>query len=167
MREERLLGSLGEGVLAYGEEVGSERRSNGLLLLRMKMWGNGLAVSCALGVGAAAMDLEVRIWMLAVQDAGSGGAVCDVLVDLGALVGDEVGLGIRRRQIGLALLQMLNLAGGVLRAHEAAVETSYFVALAQRSSAQRAWEKASRWEGPRVAMEMTSDEAATMRKSKK
>jgi hypothetical protein len=56
-----------------------------------------------------------------------------VLVDLAALcschLGGEIGLRVGRRQVRLALLEVLNLASRVLRAHEAAVEASDFVAL--------------------------------------
>lgn len=96
-----------------------------------------LAVACALGVGAPPMDLEIRVWVLAGQyGSTAGGAVLlDVGVEVGALcsgyLGGEIGLRVGRCEVRLALLEVLNLARRVLRAHEAAVETSDLVALCQ------------------------------------
>ena len=40
-----------------------------------------------------------------------------------------MGLSFGRAEIGLALLQMFNLASGVFRANKTAVEASYFITL--------------------------------------
>lgn len=90
---------------------------------------DGLAVTRALRVRATTVDLEVRIRMLAAQDTG---ALRHAGVDArgrAMLVLGEVRLSFWGGQVRLALLQMLDLARGVLRAHEAAVQTSHLVAL--------------------------------------
>ena len=94
---------------------------------------NGLAIAGALVVRPSTVDLEVWVGMLAAEDARG---LRQARVELGGillllllLLLGEVRLRVGRRQIRLAFLQVLNLARRVLRAHEAAVETSYFVAL--------------------------------------
>jgi hypothetical protein len=96
---------------------------------------NGLSITDALVVRPSTVDLEVRIGMLPAEDAGGlretslelGG----ILLPLPLLLG-EVCLRVVRRQVGLAFLQMLNLARRVLCAHVAAVQTSYFITLPAR-----------------------------------
>lgn len=84
------------------------------------------------------MDLQVRIRGLAVEDlAGArrhrrvhGRGILLLLLLLLCL--EEVCLGIGRGEVGLAFLQMLDLAGCVLCADEAAVETADLIAFAGR-----------------------------------
>jgi hypothetical protein len=91
------------------------------------IWGNELAVSCALRVGAATVDLEVRIWCLAIEYLTgclrhvSFNGIC-ILLHL-----RHVGLRIWRGEVALAFLKMLNLTRRVLCTYEAAVQAAHLV----------------------------------------
>jgi hypothetical protein len=88
---------------------------------------NRLAISPALGIGAATMDLQIRVRCLSIQDLVgrlrhglfNGAAVL--------LLRSHVCLRLGRGKVGLAFLQMLDLARCVLCAHETAMQTADFV----------------------------------------
>jgi hypothetical protein len=93
---------------------------------------NGLAVSRALRVGAAPVDLKVRIRCLAVEDlagclrhVGLNG-VC-ILLHL-----RHVRLRVWRGKVGLAFLQVFDLPRRVLCAHEAAMQAAHLVTFRRR-----------------------------------
>ena len=103
---------------------------------------NRLAIARTFGIGATPEYLEVWIGALAVQELARAGRHARVhgrsfmlfvlvlvlvwlLLLLLLLLKD---LRIRRGEIRLTVLEMLNLASRVLCAHKAAVETAYFVA---------------------------------------
>ena len=98
----------------------------------MQIGRNGLAISCALRIGATTMHLKVRIRLLAAQYLAGNrrhpwiDGSCILLLLL-ALSLQEMGLRFGGGEVGLALLEMLDLAGRVLCAHEAAVQTAHFV----------------------------------------
>lgn len=93
----------------------------------------GLAIASALCIWTTSMDLEVWIRRLAVEDlAGARGHARLTGGGILLLGLKQMCLGIGGGEVRLALLQVLDLAGGVLRADEATVQTSHFVALAGR-----------------------------------
>lgn len=128
MRQEGLLGRAREGRLAHGEQVGGQRGRNGRRHAT-HVGGELLAITAALDVGPATVDLEVWIRLLAVEhssrcDAGGHGPLVAVL--------RAPCLGLGRSQVGLALVEMFNLARRVLRAHEAAVQTAHLITFCGR-----------------------------------
>lgn len=100
------------------------------------VWRESLAVATALCIGPAPMHLQVWIRCLAAEDLawalGHGRAhgrfFIWLLLLLLLLQGELVGLCIGRGEVRLAVLEMLNLPGGVFGADKAAVEASYLVA---------------------------------------
>jgi hypothetical protein len=138
MGEERLLGSMCERLLTHSQEVCGQGGCDRRLVLYVHIGRNRLSISSALRVRATSVDLEVRIGVLTVQDAGSSAALRHVGVELrGVGILDDVRLSVGGCEIGLALLEVLNLAGGVLRAHKAAMQTSYLVTLSLLSARTR------------------------------
>jgi len=92
-----------------------------------------MAIAGTLCVRAATVDLEIRVRVLAGQDTGWAIAgVSSFDGSAGSILGcGDVCLGVGGLEVGLAFLEMLNLAGGVLCAHEAAVKTAHLIALAE------------------------------------
>ena len=92
---------------------------------------NWLALARPLGVGTATMDLKGRIRVLAAQNARALGhsrfqlmailRLRRLLLLLLLLLRLEMGLSFGRVEVGLAILQMLNLASRVVCANEAPV----------------------------------------------
>ena len=103
----------------------------------MMMGGDGMAIASTLGVGSATVDLKVGIWVLARQDAGLTIVAVGIAFGLCPLsiLSCDMGLGIRGLKVLLALLEMLDLAGGVFCTNEAAVQTADLVALEVVSAA--------------------------------
>lgn len=121
MREEGLLGGVVEEVLVGAEEVRCQGRREGARaagrLARSADGRDGLALASALVlVWPAAMDLEVRVRRMAVQDGAGGRGGDGVAIHAGRLsgVGVHVGLRFGGVEVLLALLEMLDLAGCVL-----------------------------------------------------
>jgi hypothetical protein len=110
------------------------RQTRRLVWLQRRIRRNGLAVSRALRVGAAAVDLEVRVRCLAVQNlAGCLRYVCLNSVCILLLLHlRHVRLRVRRGEVGLAFLEVLDLAGRVLCAHEAAMQAAHLVTFRRR-----------------------------------
>jgi hypothetical protein len=123
MREEGLLCGLGELRRTCREEVSSQGRRNGGWW-HMTVGRNGLSITGTFAVRPSTVDLEVGIGMLAAEDARglrqTSLELRGILLPLPLLLG-EVCLRVVRVQIGLAFLQVLNLARRVLCAHVAAV----------------------------------------------
>lgn len=132
MGQEWPLSCLPEYTSVNMEEM---RRQRGSKTRRRDGFGgnNGLAVTGALAcVWTPPLDLEVWIGLLATEylagrSSGQSGLNRSAIVLL--LLGGEMGLGIRRGEVSLALLQMLDLARRVLCADVAAVATADLVAL--------------------------------------
>lgn len=93
---------------------------------------NGLAIAGTLRVGAATMHLEIWVWLLAVQYSTRPLRHAWLYHRLATLVRQHMCLRVRRIEISLTLLEMLNLPGRVLRSHEAAVLASDLVAFRGR-----------------------------------
>jgi hypothetical protein len=87
---------------------------------------NRMAISPALRIGPATMDLQVWVRCLSIQNLGRlrHGLFISAAV---LLLRGHVRLRIGRGEVRLAFLQMLNLARRVLCAHETAVQTADFV----------------------------------------
>jgi hypothetical protein len=139
MRKEWLLCGSHKGIPADGQQVGSQR---GREVWVMVVGGEELAIAGPLVVGPATMDLKVGVRVLAVQSSSLctllhglnwralGFILLPLLLLLLLLLDLEgMGLGFRRIEISLAFLEMFDLARRVLRSHEAAVKTSYFITL--------------------------------------
>lgn len=130
MRQERLLRRRSERCLKAVEKVCYEGRA--LLRRRARVWSYGLAFTGALvRVWPTAMDLEVRVGVSAVENPTVWRAVRlrHVRVDIGGGALLEVHGSVRRIEVGLTRLQVLNLARGIFRTREAAVQASHFGAL--------------------------------------
>lgn len=93
---------------------------------------NELAIPSALRIGTTPVDLEVWIRSLAVEDLARW--LHSRLHGLAILLLQlrHVRRRIRRGEIRLAILKMLDLARRVLRAHEAAVEAAHLVTFRRR-----------------------------------
>lgn len=93
---------------------------------------NRLPISSAFRIGTATMYLEIGIWLLTIQD--STRALRHVRVDHGLATRSRhhMRLSIWRIQIGLALLEMLDLPRGILRPYKTTVLAPDLVAFGGR-----------------------------------
>ena len=131
VREERLLGGVSEGVRADGEQVTGQRGRGLRRRIADGVRREWLPVTATFWVGASPMDLEVWVWLLAIQyAAGALGASGACRRPVRCLL-RKVRLRFRRVEVGLALLEMLDLARCVLCTDEAAVLTSDLIAFSR------------------------------------
>jgi len=93
----------------------------------MDMRGYGVPITAALGIGPTTVDLEIRVRMLPVQNSRVRWYI--PFERRGVFSLGNMCLCLGGGKVGLAFLQVFNLAGGILRAHETAMETSDLVAL--------------------------------------
>jgi hypothetical protein len=107
-------------------------RQGGRSVLLHRIRRNGLPITSAFRVWTAAMYLQIWVRLLTIQD--STWTLRHVRVDhrLAGLTWHHMRLRIWRVQIGLTLLEMLNLSRRVLRSHEAAVLTPDLVTFGGR-----------------------------------
>jgi hypothetical protein len=123
------LGRLSEWIRAGSEQVPGQRGRGLRCLLVDWILRKWLPVTAPFRIRASPMDLEVRVWLLAIQY--TAGTLCSSRARhwpvLCLLCKMRLRLG--RVKIGLAFLEMFNLARRVLCADEAAVLTPDFVAL--------------------------------------